>query len=243
MKKIIRNTGALDNDLFRNCANAKNVPIEKLLQYARNWYEITKVFGLHSTSFLGVVARELEKEKGSTIFLKSFLQDSALIVTDDLGLYRGASDNFRGPIHFDLFLKMLESTLTTSITPKIFEYELEEATKMLSWRIKRNFKKINGGLANFCVVETIAENIVRSQLRLFLGTVNKKQKAIFKEENLTYITLHIDLENHHADESSVMYKKYVKHLDENKLHNEIAALSGDFFNFFRRMHQIIFLED
>ncbi len=192
-----------------------------------NWYPVTHVFGLHATKFLGVIADAIWGTSPSKAgILKSFLQESTRIVCDDLGLYRGAKDNVRGPIHFDLFLDQF----TLASCKQIVRAKVEEETNQLCILIGSNFSSLAGGLANFCVIETIAQNIVISH------------DAIFRAAHLLpgeYTKLHIDLESHHSGESGQMYKAYAGVIGREEVDQKIAELVERFSAYWAKMHEFL----
>jgi hypothetical protein len=109
---------------------------------------------------------------------------------------------------------------------KIMSYSCEKETESLCERLRIGFSTLQGGLANFTVVEAIAERIVETQQNL-LG------------ESL-YTKLHITLEKQHAVESDDMYKKYKSLPGMENVDVDITLLVDAFGRFWEKMNELTF---
>lgn len=237
--KNIRETTAYNNPFFQKCEGVRQIEYERTLAYAQNWFRVTKCFGLNAASFLRTIVEEIhvtcDSEKVAA--LENILQGSAAIASDDLGLFRGNETSLQsGTIHYRMFERMCRPLGDCSGGKPTTE------TLVLEDLISNKFANSTcGGVAIFAVVETIAWNIVDSQLPLFLATT-KDGRRLFQKDNLDYVTLHLEIEGEHADESSSMVEVFLSAFPDQKdeLDREITELCDTFGNFWSSIESLIF---
>ncbi len=227
MLDILHGTKAGTNSFFVNSRTPDPIPVPrtKLFAYSRNWFEVTRTFGLNAPQYLGLVAKHLFlgiTRSSDARACREYLQDVAMIVMDDLGLNRGAENGIRGAIHYDLFLDQFSKEERSQILALPFERETQD----LCDRLIRGFTSLPGGLANFTVVEAIAERIVKTQQNILGESV--------------YTKLHITLEKEHAVESDDMYKKYKSLPGMESVDIDIRILVEAFGRFWEKMNTLTF---
>lgn len=203
---ICERSGAYHNTFFAHATTCQAIPVDQLRFLCRNWYEITKNFGLSLTLYPPVLARSIlaEPQARRRQQLEEALLQVVRISSNDLGLGLGQFQNPTGVrgIHYKLFADMVkpimsERELEQSSAHPLLSAETRAITKSL-WQM---FAMLTGGAAALRVVEETAFNIVSAFLSLFLAAEHNSNR-VFTKEDLLYITLHLKIEQQHAVQST-----------------------------------------
>ena len=205
----IHASGAYRNRFFERCRAIERISPEAVRPYAQNWYFVTKHFALAALDYTHVLGTWLRNETGKPVekelILRALLQ-SLQIISQDFGLGLEDLGNPVGSqgIHYVLFGDMVKrlgiyrQELDLHIIQDIELFEPE--TCALINEMKIHFQDPVRGAAVFRVVEGIAYNIVDSMLPLFL-TIERDGVKLYTPEELTYITLHLEIERIHDEQS------------------------------------------
>lgn len=271
--EIVRGSEAYDNRFFANCrdTDSESVSIDDVTTMAVNWYIITKHFGLSTPSYTGRLARILKYASAEEAeLLQKLLTEAASISSDDLGLGHeelyaqngGADIPLWKRLHYklwgDMTEKLLHATQSRSysldglnITNAESTGLIHQSTVDLVGRIEGYFDDIEGGVAVYQTVESIAYNIVVAYFDL-MKRFTQETNPVLTPRDLLYLEIHKPLEKDHDQQSTRMVDLVRKHVKMKRGYNEeefrgnmigkVRGMCTSFGNFWEAMNMLMFKE-
>ncbi len=267
---IVRASPAYDNRFFANCKDtSKSAHINDVAGMMLNWYLVTKHFGLSAPEYTALLARRLKCASGEKAkLLQHLLVESAMISGDDLGighdrLYAengGAEIPHNERLHYKLWGNMTKTLIKKAedIRYCVDVDELDElniinagetglihqSTYDLVDRIEDEFQSLEGGVAVYQTVESIAYNIVMAYSDL-VQRVGSSEKPTFTERDLVYLEIHKPLEKDHDRQSTGMMDLADQYFGAGYrpvIETKVRELCRLFADFWKAMNEAVFRE-
>lgn len=119
---------------------------------------------------------------------------------------------------------------------------IHPSTYSLIERIEDGFTNLEGGVAVYQTVESIAYNIVVAYSDL-MKRMGSSDKSMFTERNLVYLEIHKPLEKDHDTQSTNMIDLADRYFGETYrpvIETKVRELSGLFGQFWKGMNNIVF---
>ena len=195
-----------------------------LIRFSREWFHITRAFGLNAPRSLETIARELlllPIGSPETKVVETILQQASCIAVDDLGQARGKTTTER-LVHFRLFEKQCGPLIEKFPDFNFYGDPELETTKILVSQISQEFTAdILSVLTHFLIVEVTALEIVNAMYPLYMGC----SEIYTSESVIEYITLHQGIEGEHSAESLGMIEAWLKiHPEQESMFEEKLKL-------------------
>lgn len=262
---IVRASDAYDNTFFAHCKDAsKYAHLNDIARMMINWYLVTKHFGLSAPEYTALLARKLKyAPRNKASLLQSLLVESAIINGDDLGighdaLYAkngGAGIPHDEKIHYLLYGNLAKKCIEAAhvelnlpefngltITSAPYIKLIHPSTQRLVERIEDEFCSIEGGVAVYQTVESIAYNIVIAydELENKLGASGQ---LTLDDKDKLYSNIHQPLEKDHDRQSSRMIGLADQYFGERYrpvMETKVKELCRLFGEFWKAMGGVVF---